>query len=305
LGAKIDWQINDRNRSIARILDQNQTVTDSFAFDLASGEAGNFQNRRFEDEGGKNWALTYTSYITDSFSAKALYGENERHFSRASQNDLDCSRVRDRRDVTTDVGCTSSPNIITRTDTREEARLDFEWALGSHGLRFGFDHESNTSQHNQYYPGPDRLLYEVYLIDDSPTLENGAPVPDGITEFVRTRQNEVDGSFETLNSAYYLEDNWAVTDTVLLNAGIRVESFDNRNSDGDSYIKLDNMHCAAPRLLLGHEGRRHHQAVRQRRSLLPPGGQRHQHQAGRWLPRRPQLVRPGRHGGVRVQRQHV
>jgi len=245
-GAKIDWQINDRNLvELLGFSDQNQTVTDSFGFDLDSGQVGNFQNRRFEDEGGKNWALTYTSYISDSFSAKALYGENERHFSRASQNDLDCSRVRDRRDVTTDVGCTSSPNIITRTDTREEARLDFEWALGSHGLRFGFDHESNVSLHNQYYPGPDRLLYEVYLIDDSPTLENGAPVPDGITEFVRTRQNEVDGSFETLNSAYYLEDNWAVTDTVLLNAGIRVESFDNRNSDGDSYIKLDNM--IAPR----------------------------------------------------------
>jgi outer membrane receptor for ferrienterochelin and colicin len=247
-GAKIDWQINDRNLvELLGFSDKNQTITDTFDFDADNGEVGTFRDRRFEDEGGKNWALTYTSYISDSFSAKALYGENERHFSRVAQNDLDCSRVRDRRgDSIEDVGCTSTPNIITRTDTREEARLDFEWALGSHGLRFGFDHESNVSQHNQYYPGPDRLLYEVYLIDDQPNLENGAPVPNGITEFVRTRQNEVDGQFETLNSAYYLEDNWAVTDTLLLNAGIRLESFDNRNSDGDSYIKMDNM--LAPRL---------------------------------------------------------
>ncbi len=83
------------------------------------------------------------------------------------------------------------------------------------------------------------------LVNDSPNLENGAPRPDGITEFVRTRQNEVAGSFETLNTAYYLEDNWRVTDTLILNAGIRVESIDNMNGEGDSYIKLDNM--IAPR----------------------------------------------------------
>ncbi len=31
----------------------------------------------------------------------------------------------------------------------------------------------------------------------------------------------------------------------MLNAGVRVEAFDNKNSDGDSYIKMDNM--IAPR----------------------------------------------------------
>ena len=84
------------------------------------------------------------------------------------------------------------------------------------------------------------------LVNDSPNLENGAPRPDGVTEFVRTRQNEVAGSFETLNTAFYLEDNWRATDTLILNAGIRVESIDNMNGEGDSYIKLDNM--IAPRI---------------------------------------------------------
>jgi hypothetical protein len=244
-GAKIDWEINDRNRlELLAFSDKNETVTDSFGFDSSTGEVGGFENRRFEHNGGENWALTYTSYLTDNLSAKALYGENEREFGRLSQNDIDCNRIRDLRGTTRDIGCTSSPNIITRSDTREAARLDFEWALGAHGLRFGLDHESNVSQHAQFYPGADRLLYEVRRVT-VPTLENGAPRPAGVTDFVRTRQNEVDGEFETLNSAYYIEDNWSVTDTLLLNAGVRVESFDNRNSDGDSYIKMDNM--IAPR----------------------------------------------------------
>ena len=76
-------------------------------------------------------------------------------------------------------------------------------------------------------------------------MENGAPRPAGVTDFVRTRQNEVAGNFETLNTAYYLEDNWSATDTLILNAGVRVEGFDNMNAEGDSYIKLDNM--IAPR----------------------------------------------------------
>jgi hypothetical protein len=244
-GAKIDWLINDRNHlELLAFSDGSQTITDTYEFDAEAGERTDFQNRQFETGGGDNWSVTYTSNITDTFTAKALYGENQREFSRYSQNDIDCSRVRDQRTVTVDVGCTKSPNIITRTDDREAARLDFEWSLGSHQLRFGLDHESNVSEHNQFYPGPDRLLYEVKRVS-VPNLENGAPRPPGVTDFVRTRQNEVAGSFETLNSAYYLEDNWSATDTLVLNAGVRVESFDNRNSDGDSYIKLDNM--IAPR----------------------------------------------------------
>jgi len=245
-GAKIDWQINDRNLlELLAFSDENETVTDSYSFDAAAGERGAFENRRFENAGGQNWALTYTAYLTESLSAKALYGENQRQFSRYSQNDLDCNRIRDLRGASAvDVGCTSSANIVKRDDTREAARLDFEWALGAHHLRFGIDRESNVSDHAQFYPGADRLLYEVRRVT-VPTLENGAPRPAGVTEFVRTRQNEVAGSFETLNTAYYLEDNWSATESLVLNAGVRIEGFDNRNSEGASYIKMDNM--IAPR----------------------------------------------------------
>src|SRR5690606_7635821 len=75
-------------------------------------------------------------------------------------------------------------------------------------------------------------------------LENGHPYPNG-AEFVTTRRYGVDGDFETINSAYYLEDNWSITDSFVFNAGVRAEAFDNKNSDGDSYIKMDDM--IAPR----------------------------------------------------------
>ncbi|HEY5807582.1 MAG TPA: TonB-dependent receptor [Povalibacter sp.] len=243
-GAKIDWQINDRNLlELLAFSDENQEVRDAYGFTYPEGIQGAFQQTRFTDNGGLNWSTTYTAYLTDNFSLKALYGENDRSFSRYSQNDLECSRVRDLRPGGGgDVGCTSSANVASRDDTREAARLDFEWVLANHQLRFGMDHETNTSDHVQYYPGPDRLLYEVNRT--STGTVNGVSVGIG-TEYVRTRQNEVSGVFETTNSAYYLEDNWSVTPSLVLNAGIRVEGFDNKNGEGETYIKMNNM--VAPR----------------------------------------------------------
>jgi len=244
-GAKIDWQINDKNQlELLAFSDENEEVRDAYGFSYPSGARGAYEQTRFTNNGGLNWSGTYTAYFTDTFVAKALYGQNNREFSRFSQNDLECSRVRDLRPgfSNADVGCTSSANITEREDTREAARLDFEWSLGDHQLRFGLDHESNTSEHDQFYPGPERLLYEVNRASTGSI--NGVSVPVG-TEYVRTRQNEVSGEFETINSAYYIEDNWAITPTFLLNAGLRLEAFDNKNSDGETYIKMDDM--IAPR----------------------------------------------------------
>jgi len=245
-GAKIDWQINDRNLlELLAFSDENDRDTDSYRYDLASSNRGSYMNTEFTTEGGLNWAATYTAYLTDSFSVKALYGQNERQSSTVSSNDLECSRIRDMRpgQGSRDLSCTTSSSVTERTDTREAARIDFEWVLGDHQLRFGLDHETNTSEHEQHYPGANQLMYEVYRAT-LPTLDNGFPIAVG-TDYVRSRAYGVEGEFETINSAYYLEDNWSITQTLLFNAGIRVEAFDNKNSDGDSYIKMDEM--IAPR----------------------------------------------------------
>jgi hypothetical protein len=247
-GAKVDWQINDNHLlELLAFSDKNRLATDVYGFDLEAGDRGVYQNTQFIDNGGDNASLTYTGYLTDTLSVKAMYGENEREFSQSSLNDINCNRIRDLRDVGDgDIGCTSSSTVASRLDERDAARLDFEWSPGNHNVRFGLDHEVNTSNHAQFYPGPQRLLYEIRDTAPGATLENGGVVPDGIDAYVRTRTNEVDGEFESTNSAWYIEDNWSITPNFVLNAGVRMEAFDNKNSDGDSYIKIDDM--LAPRL---------------------------------------------------------
>ena len=100
-----------------------------------------------------------------------------------SLNDIDCSRVRDRRaSGAGDVGCTTNSTVRERVDTRDAARLDFEWTLGDHLFRFGVDREVNTSAHEQYYPGPGRLLYETRDADPGDQLENGGIVPASLRD---------------------------------------------------------------------------------------------------------------------------
>jgi Carboxypeptidase regulatory-like domain/TonB dependent receptor/TonB-dependent Receptor Plug Domain len=241
-GAKIDWQVSDHHLlEFLGFSDQDDSETR--VTDFASGE---YQNTEFESSGGTNWSATYTGYLADNFTMKALYGQNEREASQLSANDIDCNRIRDRRTTVRDLSCTTTTTVSARTDTRDAARLDFEWSLGDHQVRFGLDREENTSEHLQHYPGPGQFLYEINTTAPGATLENGGIVPAGITAYVRARRNEVEGEFETINSAYYLEDNWSITPNLVLNGGVRVEGFDNKNSDGDSYIKIDDM--IAPRV---------------------------------------------------------
>lgn len=248
-GTKFDWQITDKHLlELLAFSDENETVTKVYDFDFETGDRSDRTNTQFSKSGGDNWALTYTGYLFENFSMKAMYGENERNRATNSANDINCNRVFDNRPAPLrgDQGCTTSALIEEAVDDREAARLDFEWTLGDHQLRFGFDHEKNVSDYSRFYPGPGALRYDVFATSPGATLANGGVVPEGVTAYVRTRRLEVDGTFETINSAWYLEDNWNLTPNLVLNAGVRMEAFDNKNAEGDSYIKIDDMF--APRL---------------------------------------------------------
>lgn len=247
-GTKLDWQINDSHLlEFLAFSDKNETTTDNYQYDFARGSRGTRSNTQYSEVGGTNWALTYTGYLTDNFSMKALYGENKRDRIASSLNDRDCDAVQDRRVAgNPQIGCVSSAQIENGADKREAARLDFEWQLGDHLLRFGLDREVNTSDNESFYPGASRKFYQIYPTVPGTTLENGGVVPAGVNAYVRARQQEVTGTFETINSAYYIEDNWQITPDLMLNGGVRVEAFNNKNGAGKTYIKIDDM--IAPRL---------------------------------------------------------
>jgi hypothetical protein len=252
-GATLDWNLTDRNvLSLMAFSDDNSYASDVHPYDFDSDTSSPATNTVFTDGGGDNAALSWTSYITDSFSAKLMYGVSNRKTNNYSLADVECSRVSvsdsvlELYDPGVQAGCNSSTKMETIENQRTQWRGDFEWSLGNHLLRFGVDHEKNETDYNRRYPGPDAATFYVRYATPGTIIENGGVVPPGYDAYVYQRRYTIAGNFATVDTAYYIEDSWSITPNFILSLGLRNDSFDNRNGEGDSYIKIDRQ--LAPRI---------------------------------------------------------
>ncbi len=256
-GAKLDWNISDNHLlELLAFSDESQAVQSVYAYDFDSYQTGAWGGDTTVDSGGKNWSATYTGHFGENFTAKAMYGINNRDsFSRSTLDEL-CSRVTyDSASYGPYVseigglptGCyPTTSSVIERTNEREAARLDFEWALGDHLLRFGVDRELMTTEQSSRYPGPTGMTYTAIGVEPGDDLYPDNPVPDGVFQVLRGRRRVDGGTFETEANAFYIEDIWNVTPNLLVNLGLRWDSFDNRTATGASFIKMDDLF--APRM---------------------------------------------------------
>ncbi|SEP10129.1 TonB-dependent Receptor Plug Domain [Luteibacter sp. UNC138MFCol5.1] len=249
-GAKVDWHIDDKNLlEFMAFSDKNKNLGSVYNYDYDTHTKSARKDVITSNTGGRNWNGTFTSYLVDDLSMKLMYGRNEREDFTRAQSDIDCNPVARASAVPgpgVPLGCSTSTAVEKRNDTRKQGRADFEWTLGDHVVRFGYDHEVDTSIYSRRYPGPGSYYYNIYATTPGATIENGGVVPAGYNAYVRARRYEIAGTFETTNNAYYVEDNWNITPDFLLNAGLRRDAFDNKTGEGASYIKMDDM--IAPRL---------------------------------------------------------
>ncbi len=256
-GTKLDWNIND-NHSLALLAfsDETETTAGAYNYDWDDQVIGAWGGDSVTEAGGKNWSATYTGHFGEAFTARAMVGQNnQRAFTRSSLDEL-CSPVFTDASYAPRLGqlnglrpgCHPTGTAVAeRDDTRDVARLDFEWQLGTHLLRFGVDRELMTTEQSTRYPGPTQLSYTAYLARPGDEVWDGANafVPPGVTEMLRARNRVSGGTFETEANAFYLEDIWNITPNLMLNLGVRWDRFENRTADGDAFIKMDDL--IAPR----------------------------------------------------------
>ena len=254
-GTKLDWNINDNHSlELLAFSDDSETVTDVSAYDWANGEIGAMTGQTISEGGGTNWSATYTGHFGQNFTAKAMIGQNEAKTNSYSAADSQCDRITSNSTYaairagmgSTPLGCAVSSSVVDRTNTRDVARLDFEWALGDHLIRFGADREVLTTEQLSKYAGSG-WMYTAYVTTPGSEVFGGAGayVPAGVTEMLMARRNTSGGEFETVANAFYVEDQWSVTPNLLLTLGLRSDSFNNKVADGSSFIKQDNL--IAPR----------------------------------------------------------
>ena len=250
-GAKIDWNITDNHLlEFTGFSDQHDTVRETLAFDrsVGFGYDGVVASRGVTifERGGDNYIVNYTGHLSDTFTLSAMYGKSEYTLLNFSAADPVCPYILDFLGSATQVlGCSVNRAPERNGDKRDAYRLDMVWDIGdSHRLKFGYDFDKFVSQKDLSWSGYDIKRggqYWAYFPDPGRAFS-----PTGFV--ARERNIDLSGSFDTTAMALYLEDEWQVTDKLMLRLGARAEEFENLASDGTTFIKLPLSEQIAPRL---------------------------------------------------------
>ena len=248
---KMDWNISDDHLlELTAFSDKNksETVVYNNVNPLAGGvrDAGRALIRTsalgtvFNETGGTSYSLKYTGYLTDNFTLTALAGKGK---SSRSNYGVTVNGIQQTYDGNVGGAATGCPQIVdgrtvagaaiancafigtigskNNEDQRDQFRVDAEWQLGDHLLRFGVDLDKFESFQAQSTEGGAQWRYQ-----------NG--------NVVRKRVFQTGAQVEVDSKAFYVEDKWQITDNFLAYLGLRWDSFENKNGDGQTFVKIDN-----------------------------------------------------------------
>ncbi len=258
-GIKLDWQISDDHR--LEVFGYSDERTTHFkAWDLNPDtrvQAPKQIDDSLQERGGTTKSIRYVGAFGD-LTVSAMMAEVEHNFENRPSV-LSCPGIADLRAVSwADSArrrrCADSATFGTNYDVNKPSRIDFEWALGDHMLRFGYDHEERGSFASSFrtgVSGPNARDGGDYTYR---TLANGGRIAGiGYTnttgaafDYVGFRQFNGGGEFESIDTALYIEDEWQVNERLTLNLGLRSDSFENKTVTGSTLVEDSNL--IAPRL---------------------------------------------------------
>jgi len=175
--------------------------------------------------GGDSYIFSYTGNFTPWFTLSASWGRNERQGRQFSDG---APYVGTTRYPDPETGNPSSARArgtvtgdISDMDRREQFRVDADFYFtlaGEHHLRAGFDQEHLTAGEHTFYNSG----YRYYFY----------------SSYIRRYYYANDGEFKTRYRAFYIQDSWSMFDDRLnLQLGIRNDSFQNKNQEGDVYFE--------------------------------------------------------------------
>jgi len=209
-------------------------------------ERTGFLGTVFDKSGGNSWSLKYTGYLTDNFTLSALYGHGE-----SSRSNYGVAANGTVAEYTGEVGgpvagcpvvtslvgpvppnCWFIGTIGTKgaSDQRDQFRIDAEWQLGDHLLRFGFDRDDFESVDGEATEGGSGWQYRT-------DYRNASVATPGT---VRRRLFQSGATVQVNSKAYYIEDRWQITPNFLAYLGLRWDSFENVNNDGETFVEIKN-----------------------------------------------------------------
>lgn len=233
-GHTLEFTAFSDSRTTQRQSNQVTVTDEDYTFSSDSGQT-DFA------AGGDIYIGNYTGALTDWLTLSLTYG-TQTFDQSTTPTTANVSAIRDLRNGTYLTNY-SSLSVVTGQDRRELFRADvdvFANFFGEHNIRFGMDREELRADESNVYTG-DGNYYLYYRAAVCESLGGAAG-----EDCVRLINYNNVGGFETIQTAFYIQDSWQVTDQFTLNLGVRNETFDNRNLDGDTFVELSNQ--IAPRI---------------------------------------------------------
>ncbi|HEY0334703.1 MAG TPA: TonB-dependent receptor [Stenotrophomonas sp.] len=264
--AKLDWNITDQHLlELTGASTRNVYRGAVYDFDYDTRTRGELRGRDDTTKtGGDLWTARYTGYLTDRLTVSAQYGQmrtddyvgNPAYDSGlvylsngAFQNPALNGGTPISNAQTTSL--LVDPDRGNRTDN---LRLDVNYVLGNHSLTAGIDNQNARALNRGSVASADGYYWIYGQSNPNVPINTGLGVPatgayangaDGY--YVRKYIYSALASVRSAQRAQYIEDNWRLTDRLLLNLGLRLDQFTNYNRDGDAYIKQSSGQWA-PRL---------------------------------------------------------
>jgi len=260
--AKLDWYINEdhllRFTHINNETEYDRTNYDNVNGDEWVGRHGEVSSEYAYQEGGDINVLSYTGYLTEDLTLNLMYGELEHEYLTVPNLEGDdCAYAWDTTGGVgwggrTAIGCWNAPvqaivtDQVADKDVRTSFKIDFDWVIGDHTLRFGYNQEEyDSTSPGVKYSGDIYYRYQT-AHENNGCRMNGVSLPCG-TEVVRIREyNTQTATFTVENTAWYVEDSWQFNEDLMFYGGLRGETFTNKDGNGDVFLESDNL--IAPRV---------------------------------------------------------
>ncbi|MBI2381931.1 MAG: TonB-dependent receptor [Gammaproteobacteria bacterium] len=202
------------------------------------------------DQQSEFFAASYRGQLTDDLSLTVTRGRTtvESEFGGGTPNLAPSWDSRSGSDVR--VGSWAGQSEDLNLDRRDMLRVDFSWTLGDHTLNFGYDQDEQNSRRDLVPHGAQRSYINYYRNGSRVTTirdrHGNVVVIPASADYIRAREFTVEADIDSESRAFYVEDQWQLSDTLMLNLGLRNDEFANYTASGDKYTDMQEQW--APRL---------------------------------------------------------
>ncbi len=234
---KLDWHINDQHRAVASYQQADGDVLFDDFPDLAVLQSNRYNINEKLDAVSVQLFSSWTDRLSSEFKYGSKKVENRQVSVDSSTPDFFI--LAPGFGAITAGGDRFRHNNLLDNDS-EQLRLRFDYAVGDHIITAGYEREAKTAA-NTFVPftrgqflffpdnGPDGIAGNA---DDRSGIDNFEQRNIGLVLFGGSTTGVVSdaaSTFELVTDSFYVQDEWAVNDDLVLKFGVRLD--ENSNSD--------------------------------------------------------------------------